>query len=159
MHKLMKYRLNKWSVRCTEKWLNWQDQRAVVHSPVSSWMPVTRGISQGLMLRPLFFSIFINGLSVGAQCTLSESVDKTGGVVDTAAGCAAIHRTLDRLEKWADRDLMKFSKVKCKVLHLEENNSKHQNRLGTKPSMCPCEKKHQQPPELHQADHCQHVWR
>ncbi|KAK4831263.1 hypothetical protein QYF61_016733 [Mycteria americana] len=31
-------------------------------------------------------------------------------------------KSLDRLEKWADRNLMKFDKVKCKVMHLRTNN-------------------------------------
>lgn len=31
---------------------------------------------------------------------------------------AALQRALDRLEEQAERDLMKFSKEKCKILHL-----------------------------------------
>lgn len=38
-------------------------------------------------------------------------------------GCTAIQRHLNRLEKQADRTLMKFKKGKRKVLNLSRNNS------------------------------------
>ena len=52
------------------------------------------------------------------------------GVADTPEGCATIQRDLDRLEIWAKRNFMKFTKGMCRVLHLGRNNPMHQYRLG-----------------------------
>ncbi|KAK4825164.1 hypothetical protein QYF61_024553 [Mycteria americana] len=81
----------------------------------SSWRPVTNSVSQGSVLVPMLFNIFINYLDDGAECSKFAGNTKLGGVSDTLEGCTAIQKDLNSLEKWADRNLMKFNKGKCKV--------------------------------------------
>lgn len=48
-------------------------------------------------------------------------------------GSAAIQWDLNRMENWAGRNLKKFNKQKCAVLHLGRNNLyTHQDRLWAK---------------------------
>jgi len=100
------------------------DGSVIVNGVTSGWQPVTSGIPQGSVLKPVLFDVFVNDLDAGIECTLSKFADDTklGGAVDSLSGREALHGELDRLESWAMTNHVKFNKSKYWILHLDRGN-------------------------------------
>ncbi|GAB0206873.1 hypothetical protein GRJ2_003152900 [Grus japonensis] len=84
------------------------------------------------MNRLALFNVLVGNMDSGIERTLSKFADDTKlhGTVDMLEGRDAVQRDLDRLERWARANHIKFNKAKCKVLHAGRGNPKHKCRLG-----------------------------
>ena len=126
-----KCRIDEQTVRCTENWLSGRAQKAAISSTI--WLEViTSEVSQGLVLGPTSFNTFINDLDEGIESTFGKFTDnaKLRGVADRLKKLCCHAERPGQAESWAERNLMRFNKSKCRVLHLGRNNHMHQYRLG-----------------------------
>ncbi|KAK4825142.1 LOW QUALITY PROTEIN: hypothetical protein QYF61_024122 [Mycteria americana] len=93
--------------------------------------PRTTGIASTHLMRPLLAeckSGDLEGLDIDRykriniahqnESSICLRFSVTNRELDTPEGADAIQRDLDKLEKWAHGNLMRFNKAKCKVLHV-----------------------------------------
>ncbi|KAJ7427574.1 hypothetical protein WISP_05793 [Willisornis vidua] len=112
LEKLAARGLDRGTLLWVKSWLDGRAQRMLVNGAVFSRQPVTSG---------------------GIESIISKFADDTKleGSVDLLEGRRALQRDLDRLERWADSNGMRFNKVRCWVLHFGHNNPMQRYRLGT----------------------------
>lgn len=86
----------------------------VINGTESNQRPAASADPQESIPRsPVLLNLFISDLDEGIECPLSKFADgrKLGRLADTPVGSAAIQQDLVRLERWAERNVMKFNRT------------------------------------------------
>ena len=101
-----------------EKALVWIDsflcnrqQSVVVNGAKSQWAPVLSGVSQGTVLGPLLYSLYINNIKAGI-----ESVCLLITVSAIVRNTSTLRKDIDQMGKWARKWGMRFQPVKCNII-------------------------------------------
>lgn len=82
----------------------------------------------------LWFNIFTNHLNDGAECTLSKFTNDTKLGEEAEMSKVLPGGISGRLERWVDKNLIRFNKEKCRVLHLDTANSRYQEHVRGQPA-------------------------
>lgn len=121
----MKCGLDELAVRWIENWTSGQARRN------SSGRALC--VPPGSVVDPVLFSIFIDALDIGAEWVHPQQIGRwllTGKSAWCTRGLCCSAEGHWQAGERVYRNLMKFSKVKCKVLHLDRSNSRQQCMPG-----------------------------
>ena len=113
-------------IKWIEQWLIDRRQRVVVDGEVSSWKSVLSGVSQGSVLGPILFLVYINDLEEGVIGKILKFADDTKLFTKTKeiGDKKYLQDDIDKLVKWSEKWQMLFNFGKCKCLHIGPGNTK-----------------------------------
>ena len=88
-----------------EQWLTDRRQYVVVDEEVSNWKSVLGGVSQGSVLGPLLFLIFINDLDDNITCNVLKFTydTKVFRKVKNDGDKQCLQNDLNKLVKWSEK--------------------------------------------------------
>ena len=87
-------------------------QRVVLNDQASTWINVTAGVPQGLILGPLLFLIYINDLSEGLSTNAKLFADSTSlfsVIHDSQTSENVLNKDLEMMHNWAFQWKMNFN--------------------------------------------------
>ena len=126
-HELLKSKSFSYGIGVTTlKWINTflclRPQRVVVNGVKSDWDPVVSGVTQGIFLGPLLFSLYINDIPADIESEIRLFADdcvcyrEIKEIEDTVK----LQKYIDCLGSWARIWGRGFQPVKCNMVQLSK---------------------------------------
>ena len=118
--KLFSYGIGGKTIKWTDAFLCYRQQRVVVNGVKSDWAPVVSFVPQGTVLGPLLFSLHINDITSDIESEIRLFADdcvcyrEIKNVEDTVK----LQKDIERLGSWARKWGMRFQSVKCNMMQL-----------------------------------------
>ncbi len=90
------------------------------------WSPVTSGVPQGSVLRPVLVVIYIDDIDVGLNNFIVKFADETKieNSVISDRDRQSLQEDLRKISAWSDRWKMPFNVNKCLILQVGTRNKK-----------------------------------
>ena len=100
-------------------------QRVYVHDTASLWHNVTSGISQGSVLGPVLFLLYINDLPdiVASNVYMFADDTKIYRPMTSHEDTTIQQNDLDCLQSWSAKWLLNFNLHKCKVMSINKSTA------------------------------------
>lgn len=140
--KLRSYGISNKIIDWIQDFLHNRQHRVKINGSFSKWGKVTSGIPQGSVLGPLLFLIYINDLpdfcEEDSELYLFADDAKLTRYIRDISDNIKLQSSIDNLQDWSNKWLLKLNKKKCKIISfgrnisdgyvydLTENNSKYQ---------------------------------
>ena len=105
----------------------------MIQGSKSAWAPVTSGISQGSVLGPTLFTIFVNDMPAQVTNSIKLFADDTKLNCRMPDGGASLQVDIDALVKWSEKWLLPFNVSKCRVMHIGSHNPEQLYTLNGAP--------------------------
>ena len=124
INKLDSYNISNELINWIETFLTDRKQKVAVNGKESKWHNVTSGISQGSVIGPLLFVLYINDLP---ELTKSDTFLFADGIkvfrsITDKNDQGTLQDDLNTLEQWSNKWLLKCHPNKCKHMTTGNNN-------------------------------------
>ena len=140
MYKLDYYGIRGSTHKWITSWLSGRSQKVVLDGQASDPVPVLSGVTQGSVLGPVLFLIFINDLPENIRSSVRLFADDCVLYrnIESPMDCQILQDDLNSLTQWETDWQMKFNVAKCHSMrvtrhppdtHIQFDYTLHQQRL------------------------------